>query len=313
MAAPSPPSQYDSPVTETLLRLLPVLAGMAAGYSLRRLGMVDHHDGETVFKLVFYVFIPAVIFISLSTVDLGGELAIFPVAATVLIGAGYAMGRLVATKAKLDRVQTAVLLNSCMVVNSGFALPFVQALYGQEGVARIAAFDAVNVTVTMTWAYHTAARGNPEHRGGSLLLGRLAKSPALYAVAAGLLVNVTGVDVPAAIAEPATKFGAATTVIIPLGIGILFDPLGGSARKAALIVGTRVGSGLAAATAVVLIFGLEGIDRTIVFLCGAAPIAFVAVTFAALENLDVRLATSALSISLATSVMVTLLITLVSA
>jgi predicted permease len=300
-------------VTETLLRLLPVLAGMAAGFSLRRLGMVDHGDGETVFKLVFYVFIPAVIFISLSTVDLGGEFAIFPVTAMILIATGYLTGRLVAAKTKMDRVRTAVLLNSCMVVNSGFALPFVQALYGQEGVARIAAFDAVNVTITMTWAYHTAALGNPDHRGGSLLLGRLAKSPALYAVVAGLLVNLAGVDVPAAIAEPAAKFGAATTVIIPLGIGILFDPVGGSVRKAALIVVTRVGSGLVVATAVVLIFGLEGIYRTIVLLCGAAPVAFVAVTFASLENLDVRLATSALSMSLATSVILSLLITLVSA
>ena len=297
---------------ETLLRLLPVIAGMAAGYSLRRLGMVNHHDGETVFKLVFYVFIPAVIFISLSTADLGGEFVIFPVAALILICSGYLTARLVAAKAKLDRVRTAVLLTSCMVVNTGFTLPFVQALYGQEGVARIAAFDAVNVTVTMTWAYHTAVRANPNHRGGSLLLGRLAKSPALYAVGAGLLVNLTGVEVPPAIAYPATTFGSVTTVIIPLGIGMLFDPLAGSIRRAVLIVGTRLGSGLVVATAIVLILWLDGMDRTIILLCGAAPVVFVAVTFAALENLDVQLATSALSISLATSTILSLLLTLVS-
>jgi predicted permease len=108
-------------VPETLLRLLPVIAGMAAGYSLRRLGMVNHHDGETVFKLVFYVFIPAVIFISLSTVDLGREFILFPVVALILICSGYLVGRLVAARAKLDPVRTAVLLNSCMVVNTGFA------------------------------------------------------------------------------------------------------------------------------------------------------------------------------------------------
>jgi predicted permease len=297
-------------VPETLLRLLPVIAGMAAGYSLRRLGMVNHHDGETVFKLVFYVFIPAVIFISLSTVDLGSELILFPIVALILICSGYLAGRLVAARAKLDPVRTAVLLNSCMVVNTGFALPFVQALYGQEGVARIAAFDAVNVTITMTWAYHTAVRANPNHRGGSLLLGRLAKSPALYAVGAGLLVNVTGVEVPPAITYPATTFGSVTTVIIPLGIGILFDPVAGSIRRAVLIVSTRLGSGLVVATAIVLSLELNDMDRTIILLCGAAPVVFVAVTFAALENLDVQLATSALSISLATSTVLSLLLTL---
>lgn len=257
---------------------------------------------------------PALIFISLSTVRLGGQFAVFPIAAAAMILVGYLAGRLLAARVRFDPVQAAVLLSACMIVNSGFALPFIQALHGQEGVARVAAFDAVNITATFTFAYYVAARGNPRHRGGSLLLGRLAKSPALYAIAAGLLVNATGVTVPAVIADPATRFGSATSVLISLGIGILFDPLvGSSVRRAWLIVGTRLVSGLAVGVAIVLLLGLEGIDRTTVLLFGVAPLAFANVTFASLENLDVRLATSALSLSLVTGVILSLLIVLVLA
>jgi predicted permease len=199
-----------------------------------------------------------------------------------------------------------------MIVNTGFQLPFVQVLYGAEGVARIAAFDVVNTTATFTLAYLMAVRGNPVHGGGSVLLGRLVKSPALYAIAAGLLVNVTGVTVPAAIADPLAKFGAVTAVIIPIGIGILFDPLGGSLRKAGLVVVTRLVTGLVVAGAIVVALRLSGVDRTVLLLIGAAPLVFAVVTFASLENLDVRMATSALSLSLGVSLALSLLIILVT-
>jgi len=274
--------------------------------------MLDHRDGETVFKIVFYVFLPALMFVSLSTVRLDRRFAVFPIAVVTILVTGYAAARLVAAKARMDPTQTAVLLTGCMIVNSGFALPFVQALYGPEGVARLATFDAVNTTVTFTLAYYVAARANPRHHGGSLLLGRLAKSPPLYAIAAGLVVNLTGVEVPAAIADPATRFGSATAVLIPLGVGILFDPLGGPVGKAALIVATRLVSGLVP-MAILLLVGLHGPDRTIILLLGVAPLAFASVTFASLENLDVRLATSALSLSLATSMILSLLIVFASA
>jgi len=298
---------------DVLLKLLPVVIGMAAGFALRRIGLVDQRDGESVFKLVFYVFLPAVMFTSLSTVTLERRFAIYPIAAAVVIAAGYLGGRLIAARAKFNPVETAVLLSGCMIVNTGFQLPFVQVLYGADGVARIAAFDIVNTTTTFTLAYLMAVRGNPVHGGGSVLLGRLVKSPALYAIAAGLLVNVTGVTVPAAIADPLAKFGAVTAVVIPIGIGILFDPLGGSLRKAGLIVATRLVTGLIVTGAIVAALRLTEVDRTVLLLIGAAPLVFAVVTFASLENLDVRLATSALSLSLGVSLVLSLLIILVTA
>jgi predicted permease len=62
-------------------------------------------------------------------------------------------------------------------------LPFVTSAYDAEGVVRIGTSDAVNTTLTLSWTYHTAARGNPEHRGGPLLFDRLLKSPPAYAIA----------------------------------------------------------------------------------------------------------------------------------
>ena len=308
-----------------VLKLLPVVIGLAAGFLLRRVGLLDQRDGESVFKLVFYLFVPALTFTSLSTVDLEPRFAIYPLAAVAMIAAGYVGGRIAAARTKLDGVQTAVAVSGCMVVNTAFQLPFVQVLYGVDGVARVAAFDIVNTVATFTLAYLVAVRGNPAHRGGPVRLDRLVKNPALYAVAAGLVVNLAGITVPAAIADPVATVGAVTGVLIPIGIGVLFDPVGrsdgnssgnGEGRvlpKATVMVATRLITGLVVAAAFVLLLGLSGMDRTVLLLLGTAPLVFAVVAFASLEHLDVRLATNALSLSLAVSVVISVLIILVSA
>lgn len=295
---------------ENLLRLLPIVLGIVGGYLLRRLGYAEQRDGAFLLKLVFNLCLPALLFTSLSTVRITGDLAIFALAALMAMPTGYLAGRLIALKARWAPTQTAVLLTSCMIVNTAYALPFAQALYGADGVARIAAFDAVNGPLTFTWAHYTAARSNPHHRGGTVLLDRLVKSPPLYGIAVGLLVNVAGRHVPTVITGAIATFGSATPVLIFVALGILFEPLDQGLRRATVIVGTRLAIGLAVAAAIVLIFGLEGVDRTVVLLLGVSPVAFNSVIFASLENLDVRLALNALSLSLVTSLILSMVIAL---
>jgi predicted permease len=292
--------------------LLPVLIGLLAGFGLRRVGLVDQRDGESVFKLVFYVFVPAVTFTSLSTVDLDASLAVFPAASVAMTGVGYVGARFAAARAKLDTVPAAVIVSSCTAVNTAFQLPLAQVLFGADGVARIAAFDVVNTVVTFTLAHLVAARANPEHAGKQVPLSRLAKNPALYAIAAGLLVNAWDVSLPSTIAAPVAQVGAVTAVLIPVGVGILFEPVRHGRLLAMLMVATRLTTGLAVSVALVLLLGLSGADRTVLLLIGAAPVIFAAVAFASVENLDVRMATNGLSLSLVVSVVTSVLVVVVS-
>jgi len=297
----------------TVLRLLPAIIGMTVGFLLRRSGVAQHRDGDFLFRLVFYVTLPPLMFTSLSTVEITRHLAVFPAAALIAMTAGYLTGRTMATRLRMPPAQAAIMLCACMIVNTGFALPFVQALYGADGVARVAAFDAVNIALTFTWAYYAAARGNPEHEGGSVLVAALLRSPPLYGIAAGLAVNLAGVEVPAAVRAPLDTFGAVTAVLISLGVGILFEPPGRDVGRAAWTVGIRLATGLAVGLGIVAAFDLGGMDRTILLLLAVAPVGFISVTFASLENLDVRLAVNALSLSTVSGFVLSLAITLISA
>lgn len=198
-----------------------------------------------------------------------------------------------------------------MIANSGFELPFVQAIYGAEGVVRIAAFDAVNTALTFSWVYLMAARANPRRRPGNrALLTRLLYSPALWAIALGVAVNLLGVPVPAPVHDALGVFGSATAIIIPLAVGILFRPASAQLGRAAVIIGVRLAAGLLVAIGLILLFDLQGLDRTIMLLLGIAPIGFSTVTFASLENLDERLAVTALSLSLSLGLVLSMVVTL---
>jgi malate permease and related proteins len=300
-------------VLETLLRLLPVFIGIGSGMLFRRLGVAQARDGDFLFRVVFYICLPALMFLALATVRLGGPLALYPIAALIAVTAGHLAGRWIGRWGHWPRQQYAVLLTGAMIVNTGFALPFITSLYGAEGVVRIAAFDAVNTTLVFSWAYYTAARGNPAHRGGPLLLDRLLKSPPLYAIAAGAAVNALSINVPDAVTRALTPFATATATVISIAVGIMLALPREDFWKAATVVAARLGSGLVVGVLLVVLLGLDGMDRTILLLLAVAPVGFVTVTFASLERLDVRLAANALSLSMVGSFVLSFLVTLASA
>ena len=302
---------------DTLASLLPVLIGLAAGYALRRLGAARQADGEFAFKIVFYVCLPALMFSTLATVEVTDDLVIFLLAPPAVVAGGFLAARLAARivpgRYGFTDTQVPVLMTAAMIVNAGFALPFVQALYGAPGVARLAIFDGVNAALTFSWVYYTAARGNPQHEGGPLLLSRTLRSPPLYGIVAGLGLNVSGLPTPQILLEAATPFAASVPVLIPLAIGILFAPSTQGVGRAGVVVATRLTSALVVVLVLIVGLDLGGMDRTILLLLAVAPIGFVTVTFASLENLDVRLATSALSVSLAVSLVLSFSVALVLA
>jgi len=107
---------------DTVIKLLPALLGITAGYVLQLRGVAEHRDADFVFRLVINVFLPALAFTALSRVSIGRDLAVFPLAAVVIITLGYLTGRLLASKGPFLAPQQAVAICCCMNVNSGFIL-----------------------------------------------------------------------------------------------------------------------------------------------------------------------------------------------
>ena len=56
--------------------------------------------------------------------------------------------------------------------------------------------------------------------------------------------------------------------------------------------------GLAAGVLLAAVIGAEGLTRTVIILCSAAPIGFTALTYSSMAKLDAELSASAVSISI---------------
>jgi predicted permease len=95
-------------VLTTLLRLLPVIVGMVTGYVLVRAAVATQADGEFVFKIVFYVCMPALIFTSVSRTTLSGPFVVFLLAAPAFMTLGYLTSRVVARRAGFTGIQPPV-------------------------------------------------------------------------------------------------------------------------------------------------------------------------------------------------------------
>lgn len=281
-----------------VLALAPVVAGFVAGGLLRRTGMASAADGRFLLLLNLLVCMPALMLRAVADVPLRAELAVFPLSALLMIAAGRLIGGAVGRRMHLEH-DRAILVMGFMVVNAAFALPFVEAVYGPAGVARLAAFDVVNNALVMTWVYAIAARANPvaDHRPRRALRLVL-RTPPVYAVLAGFVLNVTGTAIPPSLGGVVDVFAAASPLLISVGTGLLFLPRRHPAGRALVVALARPVVGLCVATLLVLALRLDGADRGVLLLLGAAPMGFVVTTFASLERLDAELAAQCLTLSL---------------
>jgi hypothetical protein len=275
-----------------------VFAGVAAGHLLVRSGAATHEHGRFMFLFAFYVCAPALIFEAVSGADLSGKVAVLPLAALLAVAGGYAAGWLVTRQLLLPPPRLAVFLMACMIVNTGFTLPFIEASMGSEGVARLVAFDVVNAALVLTWVYAIAVRANPEQSGSAVLWRKVFSSPPLYGFAAGLIVNLGGLRVPDTVHQLVDVFGAPTGFLLTIGIGMLLVIERAEIRVSMWAITTRLVTSLLIGLAVIALFGLSGVERAVLLTLCVAPVGFNTVTFASLENLDLRLAAGTTSLSL---------------
>ena len=281
-------------------KLLPVFLIIMLGYSMKYSGVLSTKDGSALLKLVYYIGAPALILTSFAKTELD--------ASTLLLGLlppaiyGVTLGVIfVLRKSALKNVDAkafGALLVGSVVMNTGFLLPVVSQVYGEEGIARLVVIDSINSLFTFSIAYALAIRignGNPAPR---FITKKVLLSPPIWALALALVLK----SLDASLSDNALELLAipakVTPPIILLALGLeitlkLIRPklliTGLSLR---LLLGGLVGVGL------VWALGLEGLDATIVLLASMAPAGFTSIIFSDLEHLDTQFAAAFVSTSL---------------
>lgn len=202
----------------------PVFLIIAIGVVLRRTGLIDTSISGSLSRLVFHVFLPALLLKTLIGTDFSSLLTVRLIA--VVWGTLFLSFALAWIGARLLGVSAdsrglfasgATWSNVAIV---GYALG--EALYGEEGLARAAIFSALVLPLHTPIGYFAMDRQLSDNGGGQVILKvlkKLAVNPVILAIAGGILLSFVPVAMPRIMMDVLDILGRASLPLALVAIG----------------------------------------------------------------------------------------------
>jgi predicted permease len=218
--------------------VLPVLLIGGLGYLVGRARSLDL---APITGLTVLVLVPAVVFDSLARATLPRDLMSRLVLHVALqLAAIWVVTVLIARLAGWRGADEGGLLLATLFSNSGnVGLPLALFAFGRDGLAVAGGWFAIMSIASSTVGPYLAARARVGVRGA---FGRVVRQPIIYAVAAGVLVNLSGWTLPGPVANASQLLagGAVALMLLLLGLQLARLTVKQEASGAALATTIRL-------------------------------------------------------------------------
>jgi predicted permease len=248
--------------------------------------------------LSFNVLSPCLIFVQLVTSSMSGadagRMSAFCLFLTVIMGI---TARLVSVPLHLKGKTRTSFLLAVMFSNSGnYALPVILFAFGREALSFASVYFVTSAVIVYSAGVFIAAHGGEGFRKAARNLKRV---PALYALAAAMIIVVTHTEIPTVILRPAEMLSDAAIPVMILVLGMQLQrakfPANLNAVLSAvaltLLVAPFVGMALSS------ILGMSGAARQAAIVVSAMPAAVVTTVLALEFDLDSSFVTSIVFLS----------------
>lgn len=296
-----------------LQTLLPIFAYFLIGFLLRYLGVANREQAAFLFRLVFYVTLPALVFISIANAELNRRTMLLPVAGITVNLICAAAAILHVRMTKLDSHRAGAVVLGAGIMNTLFVFPFILAVLGQAALADAFLFDLGNAIFVGTIAYSISLYfGKTAGESVASYSFKTIRTPIFVAIVAALIVNTFQVAVPSIVSDILSPLGSTAMPLVLIAVGISFSTAGLSSSLTITTILLRMLLGLIAGLLIVWVFGFTGVTAAVVVVLAAAPIGFNSVALASIGKLDTEQAASALSVSVAIGVLSTTLLLVVA-
>ena len=190
-----------------------------AGFALARW---LNASATTLTHVVFYTLLPCFAFrLLISTVATGRQFGQMVLLAVLVMVAMAAVGRVMSLALRLSRAEASAFLLVVMFSNGGnYGLPVVSFAFGEEALSYGTVFFLTGSVLTNTVGAFLAAAGR---RSPRTALASVLKIPAIYGIAAALIVLATGANVPTPILRPITMLSDAALPLMILVLGMQLE------------------------------------------------------------------------------------------
>ena len=286
---------YFCSMTDILIKIIPVVLLFALGYILKLLKIIKAEYADFLLRIVFYVCLPSLIIHTVGKSNLNLQYALLPLSAALIIICTFLFTLILLPFLKMDKKSKGVFLIGTMILNCGFLIPFVYAVYGEEGLTALLIFDLANAFIVYTFIYYLACRYADHQPEGKRIGKKLINSPPVWSLFIALFISIMNISLPVPVDSFLKITGDTTIPLLLIALGAFFDPRIIHFKEMTMVLFIRFGGGLLLGLFFSFLFRLEGLYRIIVILGAAAPVGFNTLTFASLEKLDIKFAASLVS------------------
>lgn len=205
-------------MTDLMLLVGPLVA---AGYVMRRTGLVREEAATDLSKAVFYFTLPPLIFQALHRAELHWSLLLMPVAAVSLALVGIGVGLALTRAFRIPGPKAGALIIATVFGNTTFlGYPIIQGFYGEDGLTLAIFYDLLGAAmVANTVAVILAGSlGRREPVQARKIIRRIVLLPPVWGMAAGL--GLRWLVIPNPVETVIQSMANLTVPLIMLSIGL---------------------------------------------------------------------------------------------
>ena len=209
---------------------MPIFLVMAAGYFLRRTGLLNENFVTVANRFNFKVTLPILLFMQISAMDLQADFD--PLYFFFCIGATLASILaiwLISARLVKDRTQVGSFIQGAYRGSAAvLGVAFIQNIYGNAGLAPlmiVAAVPLYNIFAVIILTIYGEHPAGPQNSRGSIkrTLLNIVRNPIIIGIAAGVPFSLLHLRLPAMLDKTLASFADMSTPIALVAIGAGFE------------------------------------------------------------------------------------------
>jgi predicted permease len=276
-----------------LTKILVINMYFILGYFMKKIKILKEEDGNTLLRMAFYIFLPAILFQSIRKIDFTPKYLTYPfilLLGQILIAAAVII-YLKIKKTEEDSIK--IIAGFFAMANIGFLYPFYISIFGEENVWRLGLLDFGNsiFIYAISYAYIVGADRKRD------LAKKVFMAPGIIALVLALVFNLGGVKFFAPIEEFLNQLGNLTGFSMLFSLGLFFNFRFGELKESLKIVLPRE---LLKFILVIVIYNLniEYYTKSAFILVVVSPAASSLLNFVLFAKLNTKFTSKLISISM---------------
>lgn len=274
---------------------------MAAGYGAKKLLHLEKEHVTRFNALVFHTLLPLMLFYNIYRSDIRGGVSFRCLGlALSVLGALFALTWVLVKRVEPENSRRGVVIQASF--RSNFLLlgmPLIQELCPGADLATVSVMLAIVVPCYNVLAVITLEAFRRRQFDLKKILLGIAKNPLILASAAGIALNLSGIDLPDFLTNPISQLGASASPVALLLLGAQFEfrDVRLHRRNLALISLLRLVVYPGAALILAMVAGLRGPEFAVLISMFATPAAVSSFSMAAQMGGDPDLAAGAVTVT----------------